>query len=206
MSKCWKRASPPSAEFHYLHHEPDGAPYADRGRDGRRASSPRRAKTGIGLTLLPVFYAHGGFGGAPPKPEQRRFMSTTSTASRGCSRPAKAGRRAVRTRRSASRRTACVRQRRTSLPASSRSPASGRSTSTPPSRSRKSRIASPALGARPVRWLLDHAGVDRALVSRPRDAYGRARNARSRGVAARSPASARSPKPISATGCSTRAT
>jgi formiminoglutamate deiminase len=32
------------------------------------------AETGIGLTLLPVFYAHGGFGGEPPQPSQRRFI------------------------------------------------------------------------------------------------------------------------------------
>ena len=29
---------------------------------------------GIGLTLLPVFYAHAGFGGLPPTPGQRRFI------------------------------------------------------------------------------------------------------------------------------------
>jgi formimidoylglutamate deiminase len=33
------------------------------------------AAVGIGLTLLPCFYAHGGFGGAAPTPEQRRFVS-----------------------------------------------------------------------------------------------------------------------------------
>jgi formiminoglutamate deiminase len=31
--------------------------------------------SGIGLTLLPVFYAHGGFGGALPAPEQARFLN-----------------------------------------------------------------------------------------------------------------------------------
>ena len=30
--------------------------------------------TGIGLTLLPVFYAHATFGGAPPTAGQRRFV------------------------------------------------------------------------------------------------------------------------------------
>src|SRR5262245_28210327 len=33
------------------------------------------AKTRIGLTLLPSFYAYGGFGGAAPAPEQRRFLN-----------------------------------------------------------------------------------------------------------------------------------
>jgi formimidoylglutamate deiminase len=32
------------------------------------------AATGIRLTLLPVFYAHSDFGGAPPLPAQRRFV------------------------------------------------------------------------------------------------------------------------------------
>ena len=33
------------------------------------------ATTGIGLTLLPSFYAYGGFGGAPPGEAQRRFLN-----------------------------------------------------------------------------------------------------------------------------------
>src|SRR3546814_2701875 len=33
------------------------------------------AATGIGLTLLPVFYAHGNFGAAPPSAGQRRFLN-----------------------------------------------------------------------------------------------------------------------------------
>jgi formiminoglutamate deiminase len=32
--------------------------------------------SGIGLTLLPVFYAHSTFGGESPKPAQRRFLNT----------------------------------------------------------------------------------------------------------------------------------
>ena len=30
---------------------------------------------GIGLTLLPAFYAHSGFGGAAPEPRQSRFVT-----------------------------------------------------------------------------------------------------------------------------------
>ena len=48
-----------------------------------RASSRRPQATGIGLTLLPCFYAHGGFGGAPPTPGQRASCPT-STASARC--------------------------------------------------------------------------------------------------------------------------
>src|SRR3984957_5357619 len=62
------------AEFHYLHHAPDGSPYAEPAEiAGRILSAARRV--GIGMTLLPVFYAHSTFGGAPPKPEQRRFIN-----------------------------------------------------------------------------------------------------------------------------------
>ena len=62
------------AEFHYLHHAPDGAPYASPGEMAGRIVAAAR-DVGIGLTLLPVFYAHATFGGAPPKPEQRRFVN-----------------------------------------------------------------------------------------------------------------------------------
>ncbi|EWY40949.1 N-formimino-L-glutamate deiminase [Skermanella stibiiresistens SB22] len=61
-------------EFHYLHHDPAGAAYADIGEmTGRVAAAA--SSTGIALTLLPVFYAHGGFGGMAPTPGQRRFIN-----------------------------------------------------------------------------------------------------------------------------------
>jgi formimidoylglutamate deiminase len=61
------------AEFHYLHHDRDGAPYADPAELCARIAAAA-TETGIGLTLLPVFYAHGGFNAAPPTPGQRRFI------------------------------------------------------------------------------------------------------------------------------------
>lgn len=61
-------------EFHYLHHAPDGAPYADRAEMGTRIAAAAQA-TGINLTLLPSFYAHGEIGGAPPVQGQRRFLN-----------------------------------------------------------------------------------------------------------------------------------
>lgn len=61
-------------EFHYLHHAPDGARYADPAElSGRIAAAA--AEAGIGLTLLPVFYAHGGFGGQAPGAAQARFIT-----------------------------------------------------------------------------------------------------------------------------------
>lgn len=62
-------------EFHYLHHDPDGARYADIGEMAGRLAAAARS-TGLGLTLLPVFYAHSSFGGVPPKDGQRRFVNT----------------------------------------------------------------------------------------------------------------------------------
>ena len=60
-------------EFHYLHHDRDGALYADIAETAARIASAAEV-SGIGLTLLPSFYAHGGFGGAAPHQGQRRFI------------------------------------------------------------------------------------------------------------------------------------
>jgi formimidoylglutamate deiminase len=60
-------------EFHYLHHDPNGQPYADSAEMSTRVVNAAE-RTGIALTLLPVFYAHGGFGGIPPVAGQRRFI------------------------------------------------------------------------------------------------------------------------------------
>jgi formiminoglutamate deiminase len=60
-------------EFHYVHHDPAGKAYADRAE--LMACVVRAAeRSGIALTLLPVFYAHGGFGGVAPHEGQRRFL------------------------------------------------------------------------------------------------------------------------------------
>src|SRR3989440_8027489 len=61
-------------EFHYLHHDPDGRPYADLGEMAARIAAAV-TETGIGLTLLPSLYISGGFGGAPPTTGQRRFLN-----------------------------------------------------------------------------------------------------------------------------------
>ena len=61
-------------EFHYLHHAPDGGAYADLAETSA-AIVAAAAETGIGLTHLPVFYAHSGFGGLAPDAAQRRFIN-----------------------------------------------------------------------------------------------------------------------------------
>ena len=66
------------AEFHYVHHDPAGKPYADSAELAMRIVAAAKS-AGIALTLLPVFYAHGGFGGLPTTAGQRRFVHTVYT-------------------------------------------------------------------------------------------------------------------------------
>src|SRR5215475_1723728 len=61
-------------EFQYLHHDVDGRPYADLAEMAQRIAAAS-ARAGIGLTLLPSFYAYGGFGGVPPAAAQLRFIN-----------------------------------------------------------------------------------------------------------------------------------
>ena len=66
------------AEFHYVHHDPAGRPYDDPAELAWRIVAAA-ATAGIALTLLPVFYAHGGFGGLPTTAGQRRFAHSVRT-------------------------------------------------------------------------------------------------------------------------------
>lgn len=59
-------------EFHYLHHDIDGRPYADPAAMSLALVEAAR-DTGIGLTLLPTLYMTGGFDGRPLNARQRRF-------------------------------------------------------------------------------------------------------------------------------------
>jgi formimidoylglutamate deiminase len=60
-------------EFHYLHHDREGRPYANPAELSERIAAAA-AQSGIGLTLLPCYYAQGGFGGEAPTQGQRRFI------------------------------------------------------------------------------------------------------------------------------------
>jgi len=62
-------------EFHYLHHDPTGRPYANLAEMGERLVAAART-AGIKITLVPVFYQKGDFGRAPQS-RQRRFISPT---------------------------------------------------------------------------------------------------------------------------------
>jgi formimidoylglutamate deiminase len=62
------------AEFHYLHNRPGGAAYADPGELSARIFAAA-AETGIGLTMLPVYYNRGGVDGRPLAGGQLRFAN-----------------------------------------------------------------------------------------------------------------------------------
>jgi formimidoylglutamate deiminase len=61
-------------EFHYLHHDQNGKPYADA-LAMSRALAQAALDTGIGLTLLPVLYERAGFKQAGLRNDQRRFAT-----------------------------------------------------------------------------------------------------------------------------------
>lgn len=60
-------------EFHYLHHDVDGAPYANQAEMSERIVAAA-TRVNMGLTLLPVLYMTSNFGGAPPHAGQGRFL------------------------------------------------------------------------------------------------------------------------------------
>ncbi len=59
-------------EFHYIHHQSDGTPYNNIAELAERIAAAANT-TGIGLTLLPVFYQYGGCDLRPLGPGQVRF-------------------------------------------------------------------------------------------------------------------------------------
>jgi formiminoglutamate deiminase len=65
-------------EFHYVHHAPDGTPYADPNAMGE-ALIDAAAEAGIRITLLDTAYLSSGFG-QPPNTHQLRFSDGTADA------------------------------------------------------------------------------------------------------------------------------
>lgn len=61
------------AEFHYLHHDGGGLPYANPAETSERLLAAAES-AGIAQTLLPVLYSYGGFGAQAPGSGQRRFL------------------------------------------------------------------------------------------------------------------------------------
>ncbi len=73
-AECLERGYTHICEFHYLHHAADGTPYAAREEMALRHVAAAD-HSGIGLTLLPSLYRHGGIFGADPAPGQRPFLN-----------------------------------------------------------------------------------------------------------------------------------
>ncbi|WP_426689728.1 formimidoylglutamate deiminase [Rhodanobacter ginsengiterrae] len=146
-------------EFHYLHHQPDGTPYAQPEAMSLALIEAAR-EAGIGLTLLPVLYISGGFDGRALTARQRRFGHSVESYLR-----------LLETLRGHESDDVCVGIALHSLRAV-------------PEQAMREVLASPlaqdgpihihiaeqigevqdclaTLGARPVEWLFDHAQVDR---------------------------------------------
>jgi formimidoylglutamate deiminase len=146
-------------EFHYVHHQKGGTPYANPAELSHRICAAAKT-TGIGLTHLPVLYTYGGAGKLALSEGQLRFANTVDQFCRLVER---------------------ARLELHHLPADARmgiAPHSLRATS--PESLRETLAAHPGvsihmhiaeqpkevqdiqawLGARPVEWLLDHADVN----------------------------------------------
>jgi len=63
------------AEFHYLHHQPDGKPYDDHSEMSARLLDAA-SEAGMAITLLPVLYCRGGFKDEPVQDAQHRFCNS----------------------------------------------------------------------------------------------------------------------------------
>jgi formimidoylglutamate deiminase len=63
-------------EFHYLHHQANGQPYAEVAELSQRIAAAAQ-QSGIGLCLLPVLYQQGGCDGRALGDAQKRFGNTT---------------------------------------------------------------------------------------------------------------------------------
>lgn len=147
-----------NVEFHYLHHRPGGLPYDDLSEMSSRIAAAS-ARTGIGLTLLPVLYQYGGCDGRPLAPGQIRFgndpdrfarlVQGAETALRGLPADARLG-------------IAPHSLRAVSPEGLSAAVAMARGPIHMHLAEQQAEVdeVMAAHGARPVRWLLDHAPVD----------------------------------------------
>lgn len=147
-------------EFHYLHHGPGGSRYVNPAETSDRLLQAA-AESGIAMTLLPTLYLHGGIG-RPVAGPQRRFAHAdaaeylalvdaldTATARSRTSRVGIAmhSLRAVAPSEVATVMAGADAGRRVHIHVSETL--------------QEVAEVEAGLGARPVRWLLDHAGVDR---------------------------------------------
>lgn len=150
-----------TCEFHYVHHLPGGERYASRSEMSDRLIAAADA-TGIGLTLLPVLYAHGGIG-KPVEGTQRRFAHSPDELLRLVEtlRTRKDGRRRLRV-------GLALHSLRAVTPAEALAAIAGMDAMDAEARlhihvsetTHEVAQVEAGLGARPVQWLLDHVGLD----------------------------------------------
>jgi formimidoylglutamate deiminase len=145
-------------EFHYLHHAPDGRAYDDHAAMSRALIDAAR-ETGIRLTLLPVLYMTGGFDGRALTERQRRFGHDVDTYLRLLG--------TLRRDEDATLRIGCALHSLRAVPPDAMAdvlaalPADSRVHIHIAEQTAEVDECVATRGARPVRWLLDHAPVDR---------------------------------------------
>lgn len=144
-------------EFHYLHHGPDGTPYA-RPTAMSEALVAAARDTGIRLTLLPVLYVTGGFDARPLSERQRRFGNDVERYLSLLS--------ALRAQQGARVRVGCALHSLRAVPPDAMDallaavPADARIHVHVAEQTAEVNECIAARGARPVEWLLDNAEVD----------------------------------------------
>jgi formimidoylglutamate deiminase len=78
FSEMLKAGYTSCAEFHYLHHQPDGKAYANPAEMSAQLIQAASV-TGMPMTLLPVLYCSAGFGEDSVSVEQRRFSNSSDS-------------------------------------------------------------------------------------------------------------------------------
>lgn len=144
-------------EFHYLHHTPDGTPYAQETAMSDALIAAAR-DTGIRLTLLPVLYVTGGFDARALSQRQRRFGNGVDRYLALFS--------ALRAQQDARLRVGCALHSLRAVPPDAMDavlaalPADARIHVHVAEQTAEVNDCIAARGARPVEWLLDNADVD----------------------------------------------
>ena len=147
------------AEFHYVHHQPGGAPYDHLAELSDRIVAAA-SETGIGLTLLPVLYRHGGCDRRPLESGQLRFANPPDRFARLCEDAGEA----VRALDADARTGVAIHSLRAVDPegvafAAALAPRAPVHIHAAEQTAEVEEVEA-SLGARPVEWLLDNAGVD----------------------------------------------
>ncbi|MGY0558434.1 MULTISPECIES: formimidoylglutamate deiminase [unclassified Lysobacter] len=145
-------------EFHYLHHAPDGKPYADPAAMSHALIAAAH-DVGIRMTLLPVLYMTGGFDGRALDARQKRFGHDVESYLRLLD--------TLRTEQNSMLKVGCALHSLRAVPEQAMKeviaalPGDSRIHIHIAEQTAEVDECLQVRGARPVQWLLDHAGVDR---------------------------------------------